>query len=286
MNNPTGQLQRLVGNGKVRQPGVQRMVVTPEIAGDWLASVSHNRPVSPLWVGALADRILRGEWEFNGDAIRFDAAGHLIDGQHRLLAVIQAGMPIVTLVVFGLEAPAMDTIDIGKRRSIGDIMFLHGETDATALASTVNYVWTYKTHGTWLVNQKQRATPAQLLAVLDQHPSIRQSILIGHRAGRKVREISRNLAAALHYLFSERDRTRADEFFELLASGAGLELDDPIYRLRERLMNPRRKFMQRPMPLAEVAALTIKAWNAYSQGRRLRVLVWRPGQGEAFPSIE
>lgn len=48
--------------------------------------------------------------------------GELYDGQHRLLAVVQADVTVPMLVVCGLEPNARVTIDQGRTRSVGDVM--------------------------------------------------------------------------------------------------------------------------------------------------------------------
>ena len=65
--------------------------VTPHLASKWLQKNSCNRPLSQNTVYRYADAILSGEWKLNGDTIRFDSNGTLIDGQHRLHACVKAG---------------------------------------------------------------------------------------------------------------------------------------------------------------------------------------------------
>lgn len=58
-----------------------------------------------------------GRWMFNGDVIRFDWNGKLIDGQHRLEAIKKSGIPQDFIVVEGLNPECVQTIDIGYKRS-------------------------------------------------------------------------------------------------------------------------------------------------------------------------
>jgi hypothetical protein len=77
-------------------PRRMRMMVTPELAKQWLEANTHNRPLSEELVIAYMVDMLDGRWQYNGDAIRFDHTGRLIDGQHRLHACIEAGVPFET----------------------------------------------------------------------------------------------------------------------------------------------------------------------------------------------
>ncbi len=88
-------------------PDVVKVVMTPEVAREILArnKVPLKNP-SPRFVARLAKAITEGRWAFNGDVIRLtDDGTGLIDGHHRLLACIEAGKPIETLLAFGTGAP-------------------------------------------------------------------------------------------------------------------------------------------------------------------------------------
>lgn len=64
----------------------------------------------------------KGRWMFNGDPIRFDRDGNLIDGQHRLEAVRKSGIPQTFVVIEGLDPECAQTIDIGYKRSVEDYL--------------------------------------------------------------------------------------------------------------------------------------------------------------------
>ena len=46
----------------------------------------------------------KGLWVLNGETVCFDANGALMDGHHRLLAIIESGITIEVLVVRGVAA--------------------------------------------------------------------------------------------------------------------------------------------------------------------------------------
>lgn len=64
------------------------MDITPDIAKEMLERNLNNRSVSPSRVDMYADDMARGEWQANGEAICFNESGNLINGQHRLMAVV------------------------------------------------------------------------------------------------------------------------------------------------------------------------------------------------------
>ena len=66
----------------------EMITVTPEIAQEFLERNHNNRKIKPRKVDKFAYQLSQGQWITNGDTIRFDVKGTLIDGQHRLKAVV------------------------------------------------------------------------------------------------------------------------------------------------------------------------------------------------------
>jgi hypothetical protein len=97
-------------------------VITPEKAAELLSHNFSNRPVRKNHVSGLASAIKRGEWRLTHQGIAVSESGGLVDGQHRLHAIIQAGVPVTAIVVRGVDASTFDSIDIGERRSLSDTL--------------------------------------------------------------------------------------------------------------------------------------------------------------------
>jgi len=95
-------------------------LITPELAAKFLERNKVNRPVRPLRVLLLAENIRNGEWITTHQGIAFDRNGNLIDGQHRLLAMIQSGVPCMTFVTTGCDPKSYSVIDIGSKRTFSD----------------------------------------------------------------------------------------------------------------------------------------------------------------------
>lgn len=113
-------------------------VITPEIAMEMLTHNDKNyRGISSAIVTKYANEIRGGSWETNGDTIVFDENGTLLNGQHRLTAVVKAGMPIVSLVVRGLTGTQV--YDIGRKRNTRAILMAEGYDHANSTTiSAVN----------------------------------------------------------------------------------------------------------------------------------------------------
>jgi hypothetical protein len=95
--------------------------ITPARAKTMLDHNTKNRALRPAWVRALARCITEGRWHVTHQGIAFNGDGSLLDGQHRLEAVVLANKPAKMLVTRGLTCESMYAIDGGKTRSVCDI---------------------------------------------------------------------------------------------------------------------------------------------------------------------
>jgi len=116
---------------------IQIETITPKEAEYILNTTNaRNRNIRGNKVSEMVRDLHDGNWRFNGDAIRFDRDGNLLDGQHRLTACLESGIPIQTLVVKGLDSAVMSTIDTGTKRSAGDLFSLKGVAYPTQIAAS------------------------------------------------------------------------------------------------------------------------------------------------------
>lgn len=105
--------------------------VTPTMAQKWLTEKNnHNRPIYEKTVESYASDMKRGLWAVNNQGIGFDEDGNLIDGQHRLQAVVYSGATVQMLVMRGIPKNYNNgfktqlTVDQGKPRGLGDQLSL------------------------------------------------------------------------------------------------------------------------------------------------------------------
>lgn len=104
--------------------------VTPELATTWLENKNtHNRKVVQTNVDRIAQEINEGRWRLNHQGIAFDENGNLVDGQHRLWAIVLTGKTVPVRVFTGISREAVETIDVGERRSNLDVIRLSGNAE-------------------------------------------------------------------------------------------------------------------------------------------------------------
>lgn len=103
--------------------------VTPEMAKGWLEeNLENNRKVKQSVVDKYSRDMRSGNWRLTHEAIAFNTKGKLIDGQHRLWAVMLSGIAVQMLVANGVPDDAFDHIDQGLSRSALDIFKTQGRT--------------------------------------------------------------------------------------------------------------------------------------------------------------
>jgi ABC-type molybdenum transport system ATPase subunit/photorepair protein PhrA len=95
----------------VPHPHVYTVDVTPELAQSWLDSSKSNRTVSEYQVQKLTAQMQAGQWRLNHNGIAFAKDGTLLDGLHRLHAVVHSGVTVPMIVVVDEPIENMDVID-------------------------------------------------------------------------------------------------------------------------------------------------------------------------------
>lgn len=254
--------------------------ITPEYANSILKMNTRNRSLNEKHVDYLAREMMAGNWKENGDAIRMNG-NILIDGQHRLYAVIKSGITIKSVIVTGISASSFDTIDTGRIRSAGDALEVLGEKNSRNLAAAL--VATHKYYnGTVRGANKSKMSNHDVIKLLKVYPEMRLSLLqINNKKKRTL--LAPSILCSCHYIFSQIDRTDANEFFDRMCDGSGLSVNDPILALRDRLMA--NASSKEKMTKWYTQALVIKSWNAYRSGKKLKYLRLRTegDNQETFP---
>lgn len=101
-------------NGKTYEITEGVELITPGKAKEYLdLNFEKNRRKSAESISAYGRDMTARTWVFTGDPIKFDTNGRLVDGQHRLEAIIASGVPKQINVVRGLIPDAVMCIDKG-----------------------------------------------------------------------------------------------------------------------------------------------------------------------------
>ncbi len=104
------------------QMRTEMVVVSPEQAKVWLEkNTDSNREISGRTVEAYAEDMAAGRWRLTHQGIAFNPTGELVDGQHRMHAVIKSGKTVPMMVTTGLSVEYNSPIDQGYNRSISHL---------------------------------------------------------------------------------------------------------------------------------------------------------------------
>lgn len=264
-------------------PIARIVTITQQMATELLNKNKRNRRVSDKNFTKLKRALLRGEWRLNGEAIKVDVDGRVLDGQHRLLAVEDTGIPMQTFMITGLPADTQDTMDTGKSRSIADVLAIRGYKNTATLSAILRRIYIYETHGLKAATQAAYPTTNhEVLAFFDSHPQIEELIAPARKAAQHGK-LPGGLAGLLRYVFTGIDPDDTDDFFEKLCTGADMEARNPVLVLRESLK--RLKDDKGTINQTYLAAICIKAWNKYRAGESVGTLKFTPGGAtpEKFP---
>lgn len=260
------------------------MLITPQLAKQWLERNTRNRPLSENTVIAYGLDMLEGRWQYDGAPIRFDTDGNLIDGQHRLKACIESGVSFENDVIFDLPPEAMRTIDIHRPRTAGHIAHIEGAQNASCACAIAGLILLHRRHGIEHLNDPRcQPTKTQVVDAVQNLPDLAAATTQARLLGRRF--AAQRVVGFCYYQLAAQDRELAARFFAELSNGLNLMPDNPVYHLRERLLSDRQA--KAKLPQLDIVALFFKAWLFYREKRALRKLFWKTDgpSPEKFPEI-
>lgn len=257
--------------------------VTPEMAREILANHNElNRRMNMGHVKALAHNMKTGTWRFNGDTIRFDKDGNLIDGQHRLKAVILADMTITFIFAEGFDSETIKTIDQEiKPRNLSDLLKINEVENCNTIAGIINKYFVMKLSNASFLDSHRRSSgggtsgpagKARKLASIDEKfneyandPLFYEDLVVYVRKCYNNYDYltPSNIGGMYAYLYKEKHHSHAEikGFFDGLC--LGLTDIKVISQLRGILNKDGRKNNRTPMTSSALTGYISKAWNYY-----------------------
>lgn len=259
------------------------VVITPEEAVQMLEMNGSNRPLNHQHVERIARQIADGKWRFNGDTIKISKTNDILDGQHRLWAIIEAKQAVETIVVRGIEPDAFATIDtMRKPRSGSDVLALLG---ATRQRSTISVSLQWLTRWQRKCLETYRA-PQNRIENSDIEQAYRDNpgIIRAAEVTTRLRGLSNpGILAFFYFVLINRNPDLAERMISTLENPAGVGINDPFFRLRSYFTSDK----SRKDPLITIVYM-IKAANAAYENREIKTLNWR-NQGsfaEPIPALD
>lgn len=267
-------------------------VITPERAYDYLLLNRSDddvgvdgrrgqRRLSRRLVLQLADAMKRNQWRFTHQGIAFDKDGNLVDGQHRLEAVLESDVPIPVAVWRGVDPETFKVLDSGRRRNLSDVLHIQGEGNPSLLGSTLRIIHLWQEVPDQTEWPKAVIASDQILDTLEANPAVRDSLPYGSKVIKL--SMTPTAGAAGHFLITDAwPDAPIDKFFDTLTTGwtEGMEEGDPALRLRNYLLGQkvRRTTLnhnRRSNKAIFQLMLLIRMWNADCEGRKVRNVTWK-----------
>jgi hypothetical protein len=259
--------------------------ITPEHAAFLLEGNTENRRVRRVVVTRYAHDMREGNWMVTGQPIILNG-DRLLDGQHRLMACVEAGVPFETMVVTGVDSSVMPNIDKGTPRRLSDTLRWQGANNATNVSTVARRICALlagiSLRETNSINAMSTSDFLDTYATYEEE--IQSAYLIGRRiadaTGRPVSEVA---VAALWVMLNigPDDRDQLEAFCSQLADGVGMLEGSSVLALRRWMqssVNQRRRLRPDEMLIAFV-----KSWNAHLTGQTMKLVKVHPA--EPLPEV-
>lgn len=246
-------------------PHFEVVDISPAMAQQWLEKNLDNRKISQSSVEAFAKVMKAGGWQVNNQAIAFDTDGNLIDGQHRLWAIVEANISVRISVAHNVSKDAIKTIDRGRTRSISEVLRRDGEVPSPKRVSA------------WCNGERQLLTNSAGKGSVEDtenyYAKNRKAIdfaleVLPDKAPFKPAMIG--CAVVFAY---KKNASTVDAFIRKMVDGTGLEKDSPVFIAREMIIaaSGNTKAQRRPLALkllraiqAEMRGETVKRSHVYA----------------------
>lgn len=218
------------------------VTMTPEWASQLLRRNSKNRSIREYHVEAIASDIINGRWQLNPQTISVGSDGTLLDGQHRLMAIVRSQRPVKLLLIEDCPPECFATIDTGRSRTPGDVLKIEGAANGNHLAATIKLVILYENvpHLVWGGQETDRLAPKTVIVNrYSQDPGAWNDVIKrAQSVRRQVKLVNQTSIATFLYLYQSggsachTDLELSREYVELFASGQMLEPTNPVLLIR------------------------------------------------------
>lgn len=259
---------------------MKKMIITPDIARQMLEKNANNRPLSKKTLERYTRLMKDGEWGITTDAIGFDVNGRLMNGQHRLNAVIESGTEQTFFVVDDLPCDSFGYTDEGRNRTASDVLFIgRGAKQCSVLAAII------RSHISLGKGYRMRSSDAfrpsneQILVEYDKNKDVYDKICLC--CGRYYKKINFLTKAEVGGIFAllvisrNHDFDVVDAFFEELFYGE--RNDKNIGLLRDKLI--KNKINNYSLKYSVKISLIAKTWNSYLTGKKYAKLKHQKDEG-------
>jgi len=254
-------------------------LITPAIAEDLLKKNTLNRSLKERLIRHYARQMSVGLWkEETGESIKLSFDNNILDGQHRLAALIKANVSLHFLIISELEKDIFTVLDTGVTRTAGDILHIAGVTQAHNHASCILKYLKFKQGSIAALDTSSnlkdyKLSKVEIYSAYINRKQFWEAVILMSDKWRTQFQRVMSLAeiGSLYAFFYDIDTEDAFKFMDLLCSGTGLELRNPVRLLREKLIFSKTNLKFKYTAVQKLA-LIFKGWNYYREGKLISVL--------------
>lgn len=264
---------------------ITKKLVTPFMAEKWLNDCNlDNRRLNAERVQSYVNDILLGNWlEDTGESIKFDKNQILLDGQHRLAAIIKSNKSLNLHVITGLENSVFKVLDTGKPRGGNDALTIHGVKNSSDLASILQKYNMLKLNSI-KGNKRISLSNTQLINLYKNNEVYwaDKANYSGLYYKKFNKVLSKSFIGAFSAIFDEKNINKSKSFFEELCTGRNIT-NETINILRDKLIRDKISKVNK-LSYKAYYAFIIKTWNAYILEKEFKILKFDENV-EDFPNI-
>ena len=260
------------------------VLVTPEIAKELLKLNISNRPLNKTTVDWYANQMVNGQWTISGQTISISDKNTLIDGQHRLAAIVKSGKEIMFNIAYNVPFQSFINYDSVRTRGLSDVLAIENIPNymgVSAILSKYNALMAGNLANMGFSDQikiagglpkRVKYTNTDALSLYNSNKELFQEIYrVSFSCYTRIRLFtSSQIGAFMYYLIVHKnhDKEKVFSFFTQLFFNENVE-NKSIYNLRERLINGSIGQFRMVSKLKYI--FLIKCWNAFVLGKEIKI---------------
>lgn len=249
-----------------------------------------NRNISKVRRDYLADLMVNGYWKLNGESILIQVAPNgdqsLIDGQHRLSAVVSSDTKIDFLVtyIYSEDPSLIASLGQCKARTLADVLKMNNAEKPGSASATITKITQYENNRLSFGASVKVNNEEGLIFYNQNKELLDEAVSLGYSASLQRICIPSTMSMA-YFVCAGIHHEMAYEFYNRLKNMENFNRFDPVGALYSGLQGMVDADMKRRTKEQKQYVYIVKAWNAYRKGKPLNTLRWWPNR-EEIPRFE
>lgn len=246
------------------------VMVTPDLAEEWLSANDNYRNFVNANLQKLKSDLIAGLWSPTPDAIAFDKSGKLFNGQHRLRAIVESGIPAICLVTYKwpTDSNMNPSIDSGAKRNVSTHLSRCGFANASTIASIARTL--DKLRRGVSPNFGGNCSDAMVSIIFENSHELERIAGVA----RRVKDFAASATGAWLWLAEKEGReTEAAYCVDVLSGDVEETSRHPFVQAKSWVLKERAKLRQGRIPNEQQLRVIFSAWEKVKSGVRVSRLV-------------